>query len=110
MHPRIWFPEAHALGGNEVRFFDVHLRHGLDWYKRIMTPLKPDRLVADVSPGYARIPAAPIRVCAELSPAARVFHILRTLIGRDWSSLLMQAERRGYDPEKRWWRPMTVSA
>lgn len=94
LHPRVWFPEKYALGGKEVRFFDVHWREGRDWYRNIMTPPEWHCMTADVSPGYARISPPRIRACAEMAPTARVFYILRNPVERDWSSLLMEARRR----------------
>ena len=98
LHPDVWFPEADALEGKEVRFFDTaNWQHGVEWYQRIMTPPRPDLLATDVSPGYSRIGGDRIRACHRLSPAARVFFIVRNPIERDWSSLLMQAARLQFD-------------
>jgi Sulfotransferase family len=98
LHPNVWFPREHALSGKEVSFFDgPKWRHGLDWYRRIMTPPDPAFRAADVSPGYSRVGEGRVRACFQVAPDARVFYIMRNPIHRDWSGLQMQAKRRDFD-------------
>jgi len=98
LHPRVWFPSESAHKGKEVRFFDTkNWQHGPVWYRQVMTPPDSTLLSADVSPGYSRIPRARARACAEIAPDARVFVLLRNPVFRDWSSLLMEANRAGFD-------------
>lgn len=97
LHPQVWFPREHALKGKELRFFDLHWKKGLDWYRRVSRPPRPDLKSTDVSPGYAVVGEGKVKTCHTLSPDARVFMILREPGARDWSSLMMQAQRRGFD-------------
>jgi hypothetical protein len=98
LHPKVWFPSEVAHKGKEVRFFDTkNWQQGVDWYRQIMTPPDSTLLSADVSPGYSRITRARVRACVEVAPDARVFLLLRSPVFRDWSSLLMEANRAGFD-------------
>lgn len=98
LHPLIWFPTEYALGGKEVRFFDTkNWQNGLDWYRTIMTPPDPRMRSTDVSPGYSRAQRDRVRVCHRIAPSARVFLLLRDPVYRDWSSIVMEAQRAGFD-------------
>jgi len=98
LHPRVWLPSEIAYKGKEVSFFDTkNWRNGTDWYRQIMTPPETDLLSADISPGYSRTPRSRVRACKAISPGAKIFMLMRNPVSRDWSSLLMVAQRRGFD-------------
>lgn len=51
-------------------------------------------LVADMTPGYATLPAAMFRRMAGLSPRALFVYLIRDPLARLWSHVRMQAERQ----------------
>jgi hypothetical protein len=98
LHPKVWFPSEVAHKGKEVRFFDTkNWQQGPAWYRQVMTPPDSTLLSADVSPGYSRIARPRVRTCLDIAPEARLFLLLRSPVFRDWSSLLMDANRSGFD-------------
>lgn len=81
-HPEIHFPN----GTQEIHFFDVddNFARGIGWYERFFDGWQGERYVAQTSPLYMYVPAAPGRIAA-LAPDARFVFILRNPIDRAYS-------------------------
>jgi hypothetical protein len=74
----------------EAHFWDWNRHRGVDWYRTLMTPPQPHRLMMDFTPEYAFLPDDDIAECKALSPAARVIYILRDPLARAVSGVRMQ--------------------
>jgi hypothetical protein len=73
----------------EAHFWDWNRQRGVDWYRKLMAPPQPHRLMMDFTPEYAFLPNADIAECKALSPGARVIYILRDPLARAVSALRM---------------------
>jgi len=73
----------------EAHFWDWNHHRGLDWYRTLMAPPEPDRLVMDFTPEYSLLDDDKIRECKDINPTARVIYILRDPLARAVSALRM---------------------
>ncbi len=73
----------------EAHFWDWNHHRGLDWYRDLMAPPQPDRLVMDFTPEYSLLGQEKIRECKAINPTARVIYILRDPLARAVSALRM---------------------
>ena len=84
----------------EAHFWDWNRQRGVDWYRKLMTPPQPHRLMMDFTPEYAFLPDDDIAECKALNPNARVIYILRDPLVRAISAVRMHMLWR-YGPDHR---------
>lgn len=82
----------------EAHFWDWNRQRGVDWYRKLMTPPEPHRLMMDFTPEYAFLTDDDIAECKALSPNARVIYILRDPLVRAISAVRMHMLWR-YGPD-----------
>lgn len=73
----------------EAHFWDWNRHRGVEWYRTLMTPPQPHRLMMDFTPEYAFLSDDDIGECKALSPQARVIYILRDPLARAVSAVRM---------------------
>jgi hypothetical protein len=88
-HPQVYFP-----GGKEVHFFDMFFTRGLDWYLS-QFPDNTDKINGEITPAYAILEEAKIRLIHDINPELRLFYILRDPRERAWSAAKMEMGRAG---------------
>ena len=90
-HPQIGFAQGDAGNLKEVHFWDKKQERGLDWYVSLF---QSDRIMGDITPAYAILPARTVRSIYELNPRVRMIYILRNPVERAWSAALMTLRMR----------------
>jgi len=91
-HPDTWtFPNFNPVTSTtkEAHYWDRNHRHGPDWYRVLMRPLRDDRKSLDFTPEYAFMDETAISECKSLNPTARVLYILRDPLARSISAIRM---------------------
>ena len=81
-HPRVCPPFR-----KEIKFFDIHYRQGLGWYRAHFPTrfkMRPGRLTGEATPYYIFHPTAPNRIAAVL-PNVRLITLLRNPVDRAYS-------------------------
>lgn len=88
----------------EAQFWNKNHERGLDWYRGLMRPERPDLLTMDFTPEYAILNEDKIAACKAVNPSAKVLYILRDPLPRAISALRMmmhwaygQADDRVHD-------------
>lgn len=84
LHPNVLFP-AHK----EIHFWDRDRARGVKWYHALFEAPDDGIRRGEITPAYATLPAVTIAEIAALTPAVRIFYVLRNPIDRAWSSALM---------------------
>jgi hypothetical protein len=89
-HPEVIFPS----GIKEMHFWDLHFDKGLPWYLSQFPDVR-GKVSGEITPAYAIMEEAHIRLLSGLNPELRLFYILRDPRARAWSAALMEMERAG---------------
>lgn len=93
-HPSLCLPEQ-----KELHFWDWHRRRGLGWYSRQFDVSKKAReskvpsrdiLCGEITPCYITLPETDIAEIKALFPDVKLIFIVRDLVERAWSALLME--------------------
>ncbi len=91
-HPGTWsFPMSEPVTSTdkEAHFWDWNHHRGVQWYRELMTPPRPELMTLDFTPEYAFLGQGAIAECKEINPRARVVYILRDPVARAVSALRM---------------------
>lgn len=100
------FPENEPMTSTdkEAQFWNKNFEHGLDWYRDLMRPERPELRTMDFTPEYAILNEDKIAMCKAVNPSAKVLYILRDPLPRAISALRMmmhwaygQADDRVHD-------------
>lgn len=93
-HPDVYLPTKRK----EIRFFDRHFEHGLEWYGSFFCPPEEaDRYAAigEISPQYFYCGECPGRIAAAL-PEVKLLVMLRHPVDRAYSNYGFVVQRRNY--------------
>ena len=90
-------PGAHSFPNNrpitsttkEAHFFDWNPYRGVEWYRELMYPSRPDKLTMDFTPEYSMLTRGHVKLCKEISPTAKVLYVVRDPVARAVSALRM---------------------
>lgn len=80
-------PEINPPFRKEIKFFDLHYRQGLNWYRAhfpLKTKMLKDAITGEATPYYMFHPLAPQRIAKDL-PNARFIAVLRNPVDRAYS-------------------------
>mmetsp|Transcript_37267 Transcript_37267/g.111592 ORF Transcript_37267/g.111592 Transcript_37267/m.111592 type:complete len:260 (+) Transcript_37267:610-1389(+) len=91
-HPKLCLPEQ-----KELHFWDWHRRRGLSWYSeqfrfadKANKSKLPDILCGEITPCYITLPETDICEIKALFPDVKLIFLVRDLVDRAWSALLME--------------------
>lgn len=92
VHPDAYiFPNSKPVTSTnkEAHFWDWNKKRGVDWYRKLLAPDRPDQKSMDFTPEYALMASKDIEQCRELSPDAKILYVLREPVCRAMSALRM---------------------